>query len=147
LDLYLGIAEPTVSPTERYKKKRVFVGGVIPGPNNPKNLDLFLFLGLQHLVVLQKEGLQIWDAVLQCEVKSKVFLTLITADGPGMMHITGMVGYHGKHGCHLYCGIQGRHEHHGKHYFPALLRPDNYDVLDCMHEDIDVSNLPTPSHE
>jgi hypothetical protein len=46
-----------LSPTKHYKKKWVFVGGIIPGPNNPKNLDLFLFPGLQHLVALQKEGL------------------------------------------------------------------------------------------
>jgi hypothetical protein len=41
-----------LSPTECYKKNRVFVGGFIPGPNNPKNLDSFLFPGLQHLVAL-----------------------------------------------------------------------------------------------
>jgi hypothetical protein len=44
-------------PTLRYKKKHVFIGGFIPGPDNPKNLDSFLFPGLQHLVMLQKEGL------------------------------------------------------------------------------------------
>ena len=136
-----------LSPTERYKKNRVFIGGFIPGPNNPKNTDSFLFPGLQHLVGLQKEGLRIWDAALQREVVSKVFVALITADGPGMMHITGLVGYHGKHGCRLYCGMQGRREHNGKHYFPALLKPLDYNVLDCAHDDIDVANLPIPSRE
>ena len=92
-----------LSPTKCYKKNCVFIGGFIPGPNNPKNLDSFLLPGLQHLAALQKEGLQIWDAALQREVLSKVFLALITTDGPGMMHITGLVGYHGKHGCRLYC--------------------------------------------
>jgi hypothetical protein len=46
-----------LSPAERYKKNHVFIGSFIPGPNNPKNIDSFLFLGLQHLVALQKEGL------------------------------------------------------------------------------------------
>jgi len=46
-----------LSPVEHYKKDRVFIGGFIPGPNNPKNIDLFLFPGLQHLVALQKEWL------------------------------------------------------------------------------------------
>ena len=136
-----------LSPTERYKKNRVFIGGFIPGPNNPKNLDSFLLPGLQHLAALQKEGLRIWDAALQREVLSKVFLALITADGPGMMHITGLVGYHGKHGCRLYCGMRGRRERHGKHYFPALLKPVDYNVLDCTHEDINVKELPVPSRE
>jgi len=46
-----------LSPARRYKKKHVFIGGFIPGPNNPKNTDSFLFPGLQHLVGLQKEKL------------------------------------------------------------------------------------------
>jgi len=135
-----------LSPTECYKKNRVFIGGFIPGPNNPKNLDSFLFPGLQHLVGLQKEGLQIWDVALQHKVNSKVFLALITTDGPGMKHITGMVGYHGKHGCCLYCGMQGCRENHGKHYFLVLLKPLDYNVSGCTHDDIDVTNLPIPLH-
>jgi hypothetical protein len=134
-------------PALRYKKDHVFIGSFIPGPNNPKNLDSFLFPGLQHLVALQKEGLRIWDAKLQHEMTSKIFLALITADGPGMMHITGCVGYHGKHGCRLYCGMKGRREEHGKHYFPALLKPEDYNVRGCDRPDINVRELPKPSHD
>ena len=97
-------------PSLRYKKNFVFIGGFIPGPNNPKNVDSFLLPGLQHLVSLQKDGLRIWDGALERELRSRVFLALLTADGPGMMHITGLVGYHGKHGCRLYCGLAGRRE-------------------------------------
>jgi hypothetical protein len=82
-----------LSPARCYKKKHVFIGGFIPGPNNPKNIDSFLFPGLQHLVGLQREKLKIWDAALQREIHSRVFLALLTADGPGMMHITGFVSY------------------------------------------------------
>jgi hypothetical protein len=134
-----------LEPSRRYKKQHVFIGGFIPGPNNPKNLDSFLLPGLQHLVALQREGLRIWDSTLQCEVKSKVFLALLTVDGPGMMHITGLVGYHGKHGCRLYCGLAGRHEPQGKHYFPALLKPKNYQVEGSMHPDVEIEDLPRPS--
>ena len=55
-----------------------------------------------------------------------------------MMHITGFVGYHGKHGCRLYCGLSGRRERQGKHYFPALLKPSNYDVEGSSHPDVDI---------
>jgi hypothetical protein len=48
-----------LSPDRRYKKKHVLIGGFIPGPNNPKNTDLFLFPGLQHLCALQKERLRL----------------------------------------------------------------------------------------
>ena len=116
-----------------------------PGPNNPKNTDSFLFPGLQHLSALQKEKLKLWDAALQCEVESKVFLALLTADGPGMMHVTGLVGYHGKHGCRLYCGLAGGREPQGKQYFPALLKPENYNLEGCAHGDIDIRYLPTAS--
>lgn len=40
-----------LSPDLRYKKKHVFIGGFIPGLNNPKNTDSFIFLGLYHLCV------------------------------------------------------------------------------------------------
>jgi len=133
-----------LAPKRQYKKKHVLIGGFIPGPNNPKNLDSFLLPGLQHLAALQKEGLRIWDAALQREIHSKVFLTLLMADGPGMMHVTRFVGYHGKHSCHLYCRLQGRREPAGKHYFPALLKPADYEVEGCAHEDIDIRELPKP---
>jgi hypothetical protein len=96
-----------LAPDRRYKNKHVFIGSFIPGPNNPKNTDSFLFPGLYHLAALQMEGLQLWDSALQREVHSKVFLALLTANGPGMMHVTGLVGYHGKHGCRLYCRLAG----------------------------------------
>jgi hypothetical protein len=60
------------------------------------------------------------------------------ADGPGMMHVTGFVGYHGKHSCQLYCGMLGRCEAHGKQYFLALLKPNNYEVDGCTHANIDI---------
>jgi hypothetical protein len=134
-----------LSPDRRYKKKHVFIGGFIPGPNNPKNIDSFLFPGLHHVRGLQREGLKIWDAALQREVHSNIFLALLTADGPGMMHITGLVGYHGKHGCRLYCGLPGRREPQGKQYFPALLKPSGYDIDGSSHEDIDIRHLPRAS--
>ncbi len=70
---------------------------------------------------------------------------LLTADDPSMMHITGLVGYHGKHGCHLYCSLTGHQEEHRKHYFPALLKPENYSVEGCTHDDINIQVLPMPS--
>ena len=134
-----------LEPSQCYKKQHIFIGGFIPGPNNPKNIDSFLLPRLHHLITLQHEGLRIWDSALQHEVKSKVFLALLTTDGPGMMHITDLVGYHGKHGCRLYCGLAGHHEPQGKHYFPALLRPKDYQVEGSLHLDIKIQDLPKPS--
>jgi len=41
-----------LTPDRWYKKKHIFIGGFILGPNNPKNTDSFLFLGLYHLATL-----------------------------------------------------------------------------------------------
>ncbi|KAH9162709.1 hypothetical protein EDB89DRAFT_1860583, partial [Lactarius sanguifluus] len=75
-------------------------------------------------------------------MRSKIFLALLTADGPGMMHVTGLVGYHSKHGCRLYCGLPGWCEPNGKHYFPALLKPNDYSIDGCAHADVDIRSLP-----
>ena len=136
-----------LSPTIRYQKQHIFIGGIIPGPNNPKNIDTFLFPGLGHLAALQQETLAIWDSALQREVRSRIFLPLITADGPGMMHVTGFVGYHGKHGCRLYCGLSGRRERQGKHYFPALLKPNDYNIEGSSHPDVDIRILQEASQK
>lgn len=48
-----------LSPDKQYKKIHVRPGGFIPGPNKPKNLDSFLYVGIHHLSALQNEGLKI----------------------------------------------------------------------------------------
>jgi hypothetical protein len=86
-----------------------------------------------------------WDANQQKIVTSHPFLCLATADGPGMAYLNGLVGHHGKNGCRLFCTLPGRHKEGGTHYYPALLKPNNYSVEGCDHPDIDVNNLPLPS--
>jgi hypothetical protein len=111
------------APDLRYKKKYVPVGSIIPGPNKPKVVDSFLFPGLHPLAAIQKEGLRIWDSLHNTLFPLYPFSALNTADGPGMVYLNGFVGYHGKHGCRLYCGLKGRHKPGGSHYYPALLKP------------------------
>jgi hypothetical protein len=53
-----------LAPNRQYKKKHIFIGGFIPRPNNPKNLNLFLFPSLAYLSAIQKEGLHLWDSAL-----------------------------------------------------------------------------------
>jgi len=49
-----------LSLENRYKIRNILPGGVIPGPNSPKNIESFLFPGLAHVSALQREGLPIW---------------------------------------------------------------------------------------
>ena len=127
------------SPDFRYKKDIVMPAFVIPSPNKPKNSDSYLFPSLHHLAALQIEGLPIWDSASNSTFVLKPFLALATADEPGMVYINRFVGYHGKHGCQLYCGVTGCHKPGGSHYYPTLLKPLNYSVNSCDHGDIDPS--------
>lgn len=135
------------SPTTRYKKMCVIPSFFIPGPNKPKNGDSYFYASLHHLAALQIEGLRIWDASSDSTFVSKPFLTLATADGPGMVYLNGLVGYHGKNGCQLYCGVTGRHKTGGSHYYPALLKPHNYSIEGCDHNDIHPSQISPYSSE
>jgi len=130
-----------LSPDKRYKKVHVCPGEFIPGPNKPKNIDSFLFVGLHHIAALQREGLHIWDASEDCTFKSGLYLLFKTADGPGLVCWDGMVGHSGRKGCRVYCPMQGRRKNQGTHYYPVLLKPlDNVPGSD--HPDINVFQLP-----
>jgi hypothetical protein len=66
---------------------------------------------------------------------------LATADGPAMANLTGMVGHSGKYGCRLYCGISGRRREGDPHYYPLMLKPDNYNLAGCDHPDVTFAQL------
>jgi hypothetical protein len=129
-------------PDQRYKKLHVLPGGFIPGPNKPKNVDLFIFPGLHHLTTIQREGLPMWNPLNDSRYISNVYLLFTTADDPGLVYWDGMVGHSGRNGCRLYCGVLGRRKEHGTHYYPALLRPLDRAVNGSSHPDIDVFELP-----
>ena len=130
-----------LSPDIRYKKRFVIPAGFVPGPGKPKNMDSFLFPALYHISALQSEGLRIWDASTQSHIPHSIPFIFVTADGPAMAMVAGMVGHSGKFGCRLFCGLPGRHRERDGHYFPAMLKPDNYDVAGCDHDDITFSDL------
>jgi hypothetical protein len=135
------------SPDGRYKVKKVLSGGFIPGPNKPQVADSFLYPGLHHLAALQINGLPVWDAQKDKVFLSRPFLVFATADGPGMTYLNGLVGHHGAFGCRFYCPLKGRHKPDIGHYFPALLKPNDYNVIGSDHDDVDVRNLPPACSE
>jgi hypothetical protein len=131
-----------LAPDERYKIRNIIPGGIIPGPNNPKNLDSFLFPGLSHVSAIQKEGLKLWDAHRRAAVLSFIFVLLVLADAVAMADVSGSVGHHGRKGCRLLCPLPGRNKLGGSHYYPALLKPDGPDNPNADHDDISINSLP-----
>ncbi|CDO76200.1 hypothetical protein BN946_scf185037.g23 [Trametes cinnabarina] len=134
-------------PDVRYKKRYVLPGGVIGGPNKPKNVDSFLLPALAHLAALQREGLFIWDAARQVQFRSAPYLLMATADGPGMTYLSGLVGHQGGHGCRLYCGMRGRLKPSANTYYPAAMKPDDYDKDRSDHADVDLRSHATVSSQ
>ncbi|CDO72558.1 hypothetical protein BN946_scf184983.g41 [Trametes cinnabarina] len=114
-----------LSPDRRYKKRYVLPGGVIGGPNKPKNVDSFMYPGLYHTAALQLEGLSLWNAAENRLYISYIYLLLAGADRPGMAYLSGLVGHLGRYGCRLFCGIPGRLKPSSNTYYPAMLRPTN----------------------
>ena len=119
----------------------VIPAGFIPGPEKMKDSDSFLFPILYHISALQNEGLRIWDASTQSHISHSTPFVFVTADGPAMAMISGMVGHSGKYGCRLYCGLPGRRRERDGHYYPAMLKPEAYAIAGCNHDDVTFSDL------
>ncbi|KAI0309218.1 hypothetical protein OF83DRAFT_93991, partial [Amylostereum chailletii] len=60
-----------------------------------------------------------------------------------MALLDGMVGHHGRSGCHFYCSIVGCHKRGAPHYYPACLLPENYVMEGCDHPDVKLEALAT----
>ena len=131
-----------LAPDLHYKKRHIFPGGFIPGPNKPKNVDSFIFPGLHHVAALMKEGLGVWDAARDLIFLSQPFLHLGTADSPGMTYLNGLTGHSGAFGCRLYCAVKGCRKEGGNHCYSALLKPNDYNVAGCISKS--VCCLPEP---
>lgn len=84
-----------LSPDLRYKKVHVMPGAIVPGPNKPKRMDSFLFPTFHHIAALQKEGLTVWNSLKNELVMSNIFFYLTTADSPGSVYLTCLVGHSG----------------------------------------------------
>ncbi|KAG6876719.1 hypothetical protein C0992_012017 [Termitomyces sp. T32_za158] len=145
-DAWIGIGKvENYAPDLRYKEKKVLPLFTIPGPNKPKNVDSYIFRTLYHLSALQHEnkgqGLAVWDAKSKKVIYSRILFALGTGDAVAITELDGRVGHHGAQGCHLGCGMKGRHKPNSGHYFAAHLRPNGYTVQSCNHPDINIREL------
>jgi hypothetical protein len=122
-----------LAPELRFKKKYILPGGFVPGPNSPDMTELFLLPSLRHFSALEKDGLKVWDDRARTEIKTEPFFAFGTADMVALLVLSRLVGHTGSTGCHLYCDIKGRRKREKSTYYPAVLKPDNYHVNNCLH--------------
>ena len=132
------------SPDQRYKKQFVLPAFFVPGPNKPDNIESFLLPTFRHISALQQEGLTVYDGCRKCLINSHPFLAFGMADTVALAILNGMVGHHGNNGCRQSCGMHGQHIPGKPTYYPAALKPDNYTVAKCGHNDVDVRKLGLP---
>ncbi|ETW85804.1 hypothetical protein HETIRDRAFT_414787 [Heterobasidion irregulare TC 32-1] len=136
-----------LAPNKCYKKRYMMPRAIIPGPNKPKNIDLFMYPGLHHVAALQKEGFQVWDVSRRATNPSHPWIILVTADAVGASLLYRGVSHHGKKGCCKGCNKVGHRKPGGSHYYSACLKPDNYNEDGCNHSDDEPANLPVWSPE
>ena len=76
-DCWIGIMVIlNFDPAIWYKKIHVIPSAFIPGPNNPKNMESFLFPGFHHISAIQKAGFKVWDASDNLVKDSIIFFLL-----------------------------------------------------------------------
>ena len=63
-------------PAIQYKKIHVLPGAFIPGPNNLKIMESFLFPGFHHISAIQTAGFKVWDASDNLVKDSNIFFYL-----------------------------------------------------------------------
>lgn len=63
---------------------------------------------------------------------------MVTADAPGMVYLSGLVGHSGAKGCRKYCDVPTRLKPNGSHYYPVLKLPHGLDAANSTFPDIDL---------
>ncbi|KAE8225054.1 hypothetical protein CF326_g7931 [Tilletia indica] len=123
--------------TERFKRPETFISTIVPGPNNPVDLDSFLWPILAQFARAGR-GYWVWDGARREWFLWKAWVVAAAADQPGsskINHMTGATGYAGCKTCHIVANYAYEGDSTG--YFPlktiygdeerAEDRPDEYD--------------------
>ncbi|TFK58648.1 hypothetical protein BDN72DRAFT_906543 [Pluteus cervinus] len=129
-----------------YKKQFIIPAGFVPGPNKPENIALFGIPSWRHCAALSSEGLKIWDGDLKHEVVSRPFVYNAGFDTVAGPVVTGGVGHNGHEGWREFCGMCGRRKDDGTVYYPVALKPNNFNVPNSSHADVDLATLGYPDH-
>jgi hypothetical protein len=81
--------------------------GFTPGPNNPKNMDSFLWPLVAEFIALER-GIETWNAATEQYFDLHAYITLVTADMPGREKLMRLKGNRAYSFC-SYCLCRGVH--------------------------------------
>ncbi|KAK0558479.1 hypothetical protein OC844_005125 [Tilletia horrida] len=127
-------------PLRRFKHGDSFIASVIPGPNNPIDLDSFLFPIMQE-IARAALGYWVWDAACEEWFLWRAWLVAAAADQKGQAKLNHMTGPTGFVGCKA-CEMKANYSYKGQKvgYYPldtvesehdrTQHRPLHYDPFD-----------------
>jgi hypothetical protein len=128
-------------PSERCKLRNVVPIMVIPGPQQPKDFNSFLYPFVQESIRLAGPGVRTYDAHRKEWFTLRAFPVLVCGDMQAIKHFGGMRGPNSKLPCRA-CRIEGVYDAARRSYYIPLVRPfDPEDPPDSI-ESYDPRNLP-----
>jgi hypothetical protein len=94
-------------PHERFKRQNVLVVGFVPGPNNPKNLDSFMYPLIEEFLALER-GIKAWNGYREKSFILHAHIAVVTGDMPGRSKLQGFKGSRALRYC-PYCYAKAVH--------------------------------------
>jgi hypothetical protein len=124
-------------PQERFKRQNILVVGFVPGPNNPKNLDSFMYPLVEEFRELG-DGIEAWNGYQDKAFTLRAYITVVTGDMPGRSKLQGFKGSRAVRYC-PYCYVRAVHSGRSTYcpfHMPkdspansAALGREDYDIL------------------
>ncbi|KAE8233172.1 hypothetical protein CF326_g1793 [Tilletia indica] len=106
-------------PSFRFNPDHLHVSLLVPGPDNPVDLESFVWPLCAELAQLGLEGTPTWDASSSEWFRLRVHLGGVLGDQPASAKLSRLTGHSGVHGCRV-CLIRGIRERRVP-YFPLRI--------------------------
>ena len=119
-----------LKPEERFKKHNLLLCGIIPGPNNPKDIHSFLRPIVEELKALATGIENVYDAYTKEIFTMRSHLVLVNADLLAMAKTMGISG-HGSYNHCRFCTIQGIYS--SNHIYCPLRTPEGWPENTAFH--------------
>jgi hypothetical protein len=110
-------------PDIRVKKQNLIVYGIIPGPNQPKDIHSFLRPMIDELKRLEIGIKDVYDASTNTTFTLRAHLVLVSGDLPAVAKVMGISGTNSYDYCR-FCSIRGLY--HSKHVYCPLRSPEGW---------------------
>ncbi len=133
----------------RYRTQNTIVPFIVPGPNNPGNLDSFLYPLFQDMAKAS-EGIWMWDAVDSSYFVNHAYLCMILGDMLGSAKLSGMAGHSAVHGDRFSMieGARSSVKRGAKYQYYPISPPanDKYNPMHPSKYDLDNLQIRTEKH-